>query len=80
MAYERALAALQAEALPVRQAVCLKLLGPGDDSYPDSWRDSATGELPPLQQLAVQAGLSVPTLRKRRDAAIARARPEGEQT
>ncbi len=79
MAYELALAALQAEALPVRQAVCLKLLGPGDDSYPDDWRDSATSELPTLQQLAAQAGLSVPTLRKRRDAAIARARPEGEQ-
>ncbi len=79
MAYQVALDALQAEALPVRQAVCLKLLGPADDSYPDDWRDSASGELPTLQQLAAQAGLSVPTLRKRRDAAIARARPEGER-
>jgi hypothetical protein len=66
-----ALAALREEALPVRQAVFLKLLGPADDSYPDEWLDRDTGELPTLQRLAQQGGMSVPTLRKRRNAAIA---------
>jgi hypothetical protein len=51
--------------------VC-KLLGPDDDSYPDAWRDPATGELPTMAQLAALDAVSLPTLRKRRDAAIAR--------
>jgi hypothetical protein len=58
--------------LPVRLAVYLKLLGPFDDSYPPDWLDPATGELPTMQQLAGLDQLSLPTLRKRRDAAIAR--------
>jgi hypothetical protein len=56
----------------VRLAVFARLLGPDDDSYPDDWRDPATGALPTMQQLAVLGGVSLPTLRKRRDAAIAR--------
>ncbi|HEX8606281.1 MAG TPA: hypothetical protein VF774_26805 [Pseudoduganella sp.] len=67
-----ALAALREEALPVRLAVFLKLLGPADDSYPDDWLDESTGELPTLQRLAQQGGMSVPTLRKRRNAALER--------
>lgn len=67
-----ALAALQEEALPVRLAVYLKLLGPADDSYPDEWLEPETGELPPLLRLAQQGGMSVPTLRKRRNAALDR--------
>jgi hypothetical protein len=67
-----ALAALREEALPVRVAVCLKLLGPADDSYPDDWLDGETGELPTLQRLAQRGGMSVPTLRKRRNAALDR--------
>lgn len=67
-----ALAALQDEPLPVRLAVFQKLLGPDDDSYPDDWRDPATGELPTMQQLAVMGGMSVPTLRKRRNETIDR--------
>ncbi|AXA91184.1 hypothetical protein [Massilia sp. YMA4] len=67
-----ALAALAAEALPVRQAVCLKLLGPDDDSYPDDWRTGPGAGLPTLAQLAALGGMSVPTLRKRRNAAIDR--------
>jgi hypothetical protein len=58
--------------LPVRLAVCLKLLGPFDDSYPDDWLDPASGELPTMQQLAQLDQVSLPTLRKRRDEAIAR--------
>ncbi|MBA5608681.1 hypothetical protein H3H36_25390 [Duganella sp. FT3S] len=58
--------------LPIRLAVYHKLLGPGDDSYPDAWLDAATGELPTLQQLAALDGISMPTLRKRRNEAIAR--------
>ena len=57
--------------LPVRLAVYLKLLGPFDDSYPSEWLDPASGELPTMQQLALLDGISLPTLRKRRDAAIA---------
>ncbi|MDL2355468.1 MAG: hypothetical protein QFF03_09445 [Pseudomonadota bacterium] len=57
--------------LPVRLAVYLKLLGAHDDSYPAEWLDPATGELPTMQQLAALDQLSLPTLRKRRDAAIA---------
>jgi hypothetical protein len=57
--------------LPVRLAVYLKLLGPFDDSYPSEWLDSAGGELPTMAQLALLDGVSLPTLRKRRDAAIA---------
>jgi hypothetical protein len=63
---------LAAEGLPVGLAVYAKLLGPDDDSYPDGWRDPATGALPTMQQLAALAEVSLPTLRKRRDAAIAR--------
>jgi hypothetical protein len=63
---------LAAEALPVRLAVYAKLLGTDDDVYPDAWRDPATGALPTMQQLAALAEVSLPTLRKRRDAAIAR--------
>ena len=57
--------------LPVRLAVYLKLLGGADDSYPDAWHDPATGALPTMQQLAALDAVSLPTLRKRRDAAIA---------
>jgi hypothetical protein len=63
---------LAQDGLAVRLSVYAKLLGPGDDSYPDAWRDPATGELPTMQQLAGLAQVSLPTLRKRRDAAIAR--------
>ena len=59
------------ESLPVRLAVYLKMLGAADDSYPDEWCDPATGELPTMQQLAALDQISLPTLRKRRDAAIA---------
>jgi hypothetical protein len=60
------------DGLAVRLAVYARLLGPGDESYPDAWRDPATGALPTMQQLAGLAQVSLPTLRKRRDAAIAR--------
>ncbi|MFB9240103.1 hypothetical protein IV454_21545 [Massilia antarctica] len=63
--------ALTAYSLPVRLAVYLKMLGGLDDSYPGEWLDPATGELPTMQQLAVLDQISLPTLRKRRDAAIA---------
>jgi hypothetical protein len=63
---------LHDDGLAVRLSVYAKLLGPDDASYPDAWRDPATGELPTMQQLAALAELSLPTLRKRRDAAIAR--------
>jgi len=63
---------LAQDGLAVRLAVYARLLGPGDDTYPDAWRDPATGELPTMQQLAGLAQVSLPTLRKRRDAAIAR--------
>jgi hypothetical protein len=63
---------LAQESMPVRMAVYLKLLGPADDSYPDEWLDPATGELPTMQQLAAFEKVSLPTLRKRRDAAIDR--------
>lgn len=63
---------MEGDSLPVRLAVYLKLLGPFDDSYPLAWLDPATGELPTMQQLALLDGVSLPTLRKRRDAAIAR--------
>jgi hypothetical protein len=66
------LASLQGEPLAVRLAVFQKLLGPADESYPDDWRDSATGELPTMQQLALMGGMSVPTLRKRRNETIDR--------
>jgi hypothetical protein len=59
------------ESMPVRLAVYLKMLGSADDTYPDQWRDPATGELPTMAQLAALDQLSLPTLRKRRDAAIA---------
>jgi hypothetical protein len=60
------------DGLAVRISVYAKLLGPADDAYPDAWRDPATGELPTMLQLAGLAQVSLPTLRKRRDAAIAR--------
>lgn len=60
------------DSLPVRLAVYLKLLGPFDDCYPAEWQDPATGELPTMGQLALLDRISLPTLRKRRDAAIAR--------
>jgi len=63
---------LKDDTLPVRLAVYQKMLGGADDSYPDEWRDPATGELPTLQQLAALDGVSMPTLRKRRNEAIAR--------
>jgi hypothetical protein len=63
---------LAGDGLAVRLAVYAKLLGPGDETYPEAWRDPATGELPTMQQLAGLAQVSLPTLRKRRDAAIAR--------
>lgn len=75
-----ALAALREEAPPVRLAVFLKLLGPADDSYPDDWLDGETGELPTLQRLAQQGGMSVPTLRKRRNAALERLFGLGRRT
>lgn len=62
---------LAGESLPVRLAVYLKMLGGADDSYPAEWLDPATGELPTMQQLAALDQVSLPTLRKRRDAAIA---------
>jgi hypothetical protein len=64
--------ALGRDSVPVRLAVFLKLLGPADESYPDEWLDPATGELPTMQQLAALDRISLPTLRKRRDAAIER--------
>jgi hypothetical protein len=63
--------AMAADSLPVRLAVYLKMLGSQDDSYPTEWLDPATGELPTMQQLAALDQVSLPTLRKRRDAAIA---------
>lgn len=59
------------QSMPVRLAVYLKMLGSADDTYPDEWLDPATGELPTMAQLAALDRLSLPTLRKRRDAAIA---------
>lgn len=59
------------QSLPVRLAVYLKMLGAHDDSYPAEWLDPVTGELPTMQQLAMMDQVSLPTLRKRRDAAIA---------
>jgi hypothetical protein len=64
--------ALAAEGLPLRLAVYSRLLGAADEAYPDAWRDPASGELPTMAQLAALAEVSLPTLRKRRDAAIAR--------
>lgn len=59
------------DSLSVRLAVYLKMLGAQDDSYPAEWLDPASGELPTMLQLAVLDQVSLPTLRKRRDAAIA---------
>lgn len=67
-----ALRTMADDSLPVRLAVYLKLLGAFDDSYPAEWLDPATGELPTMGQLALLDGVSLPTLRKRRDAAIAK--------
>ena len=63
---------LAQDGLAVQLAAYARLLGPADESYPDAWRDPATGALPTMQQLAGLAGVSLPTLRKRRDAALAR--------
>ena len=63
---------LAGESLAVRLAVYLNILGPADDSYPDAWRDPATNALPTMAQLAALDAVSLPTLRKRRDAAISR--------
>jgi hypothetical protein len=68
--------ALLDDGLPVRLAVYARLLGPADHSYPDAWRDPGSGELPTMQQLAALARVSLPTLRKRRDAAIRRIEQE----
>lgn len=65
------------ESLPIRLAVYHKLLGAADDTYPDAWLDPATGELPTLQQLAALDQISMPTLRKRRNEAIARLQAGG---
>lgn len=64
--------ALARDSMPVRLAVYLKLVGPADDCYPGEWLDPATGQLPSMQQLALLDRVSLPTLRKRRDAAIER--------
>ena len=61
---------LSEESLPIRLAVYQKLLGAADDTYPDAWCDPVTAELPTLAQLAALDGISMPTLRKRRDQAI----------
>jgi len=61
---------LRDESLPIRLAVYQKLLGAVDDSYPQAWLDPATGALPTLPQLAALDGISMPTLRKRRNQAI----------
>ncbi|MES2152005.1 MAG: hypothetical protein V4508_19685 [Pseudomonadota bacterium] len=63
---------MEGDSLPVRLAVYQKVLGGFDDSYPVEWLDAASGELPTMQQLAMLDEISLPTLRKRRDAAIAR--------
>lgn len=65
-----ALRVLGDESLPIRLAVYHKLLGAADDTYPDAWLDPASGELPTLRQLAALDGISMPTLRKRRNEAI----------
>ncbi|NML60894.1 hypothetical protein HHL21_07305 [Massilia sp. RP-1-19] len=64
--------ALAGSSLPVYLAVYLKMVGGADETYPDEWLDPATGELPTMQQLALQDHVSLPTLRKRRDQAIAK--------
>lgn len=68
---------LREESLPIRLAVYHKLLGAADDAYPDAWLDPSTGELPTLQQLAALDQISMPTLRKRRNEAIARLHAAG---
>lgn len=75
-----ALRVLKDDTLAIRLAVCQKILGADDDSYPDPWRDPATGALPTLQQLAALDGISMPTLRKRRNDAIARLRAASRGT
>ncbi|MET3133284.1 hypothetical protein AAKU55_003574 [Oxalobacteraceae bacterium GrIS 1.11] len=67
-----ALQLLKDDTLAIRLSVYQKILGGADDSYPEAWRDPATGALPTLQQLAALDGISLPTLRKRRELAIAR--------
>jgi hypothetical protein len=65
---------MEGQTLPVRLAVYLNMLGPVDDSYPGDWLDQATGALPTMAQLAAMGRMSLPTLRKRRDEAIAQLR------
>jgi hypothetical protein len=72
-----ALRMLAQESLPIRLAVYHKLLGAADDTYPQAWLHPATGELPTLQQLAALDGISMPTLRKRRNEAIAKLQAAG---
>ena len=61
---------LRDASLAIRLAVYQKLLGATDGSYPDAWLDPVTGALPTLPQLAALDGISMPTLRKRRNQAI----------
>ncbi|MGV7207380.1 hypothetical protein ACLB1G_05960 [Oxalobacteraceae bacterium A2-2] len=68
---------LAQESLPIRLAVYHKLLGAADDTYPQAWLHPDTGELPTLQQLAALDGISMPTLRKRRNEAIAKLQAAG---
>jgi hypothetical protein len=69
--------ALQDQSLALRLALYWKELGPWDESYPDDWLDPVTGELPTMKQLAGLDRISLPTLRKRRDAAILRLHQAG---
>lgn len=69
--------ALQHETLAVRLALYSKQLGARDDAYPDAWLDPASGELPTMKQLAALDGISLPTLRKRRDLALQRLQAAG---
>ena len=71
--------ALQHESLAVRLALYSKQLGAWDDSYPDAWLDPGSGELPTMKQLAALDGISLPTLRKRRDMALQRLQAASDQ-
>ncbi len=71
--------ALQHESLAVRLALYSKQLGAWDDSYPDAWLDPVSGELPTMKQLAALDGISLPTLRKRRDLALQRLQAASRQ-
>ena len=71
--------ALQHESVAVRLALYSKQLGAWDDSYPDAWLDPVSGELPTMKQLAALDGISLPTLRKRRDLALQRLQAASRQ-